>query len=246
LRKRVTYSAFFAIIMAVSLTAAAVLAQIPTAQPTNTTNQNVVTYIKGGAVNINLPNGTTPHPLNLRIIVTDVSEDSDYGGPNVMQIYLWVPSLNQYVGVATLSTNTNQTAIDWIKRVLNGTPIWAPPVMQNYFIPTENQLQIYMSGNILWANLTTSYNVTLPAQLGGNFTIPPMSLMFVPIGESFPYEESMTLAKPAYSGWTIQIHRTDVPSWVRVQIPMWVGTTPIEAVGMMNIGGTAIYIPPST
>jgi hypothetical protein len=245
LRKRITLTAILGITLAVILTGAAVIAQTPAPQTTNT-SRNVVTYVTGGVVNVEVPNGSIQHPLNLRIAVTDVDEKSDYGGPSVMQIYIWVPSMNQYSGVAILSTNTNQTAINWIKDVVNGTPIWNPPAMQNYFVPTENQLKVYMSGDTLWANLTTSYNITLPAQLGGNFTLPPMTLMFVQIGEGFHHQETTVLPKPAYSGWTMQMDRTVVPSWVRVQIPMWVGVAPIETVGSMNLDGTVIYIPPTS
>ena len=206
MRKRITFTAILGIALAAILTGAAVIAQTPSPQTTNSSG-NVVTYVTGGVVNVEVPNGSIQHPLNLRIAVTDVDAKSDYGGPSVMQIYMWVPSMNQYVGVAILSTNTNQTAINWIKSVVNGTPIWTPPALQNYFVPTENQLQVYKSGDTLWANLTTSYNITLPAQLGGNFTLPPMTLMFVPIGEGFHQQETTLLPKPAYSGWTIQMDR---------------------------------------
>ena len=154
--------------------------------------------------------------------------------------------MNQYVTVAVLSTNTNQSAINWIQGVLNATPVWSPPAMQNYFTPTENQFKVYMTGDILWANLTTSYNVTLPAVLGGNFTLPPMTLMFVPIGEGFAHQETTTLPKPTYSGWSIQMNHIDVPAWARVTVPTWVVGAPIETVGTLIINGTTIYVPPAT
>jgi hypothetical protein len=179
-------------------------------------------------------------------MITQVNETSDFGGPNVLEVLLWEPNLNQYVGVAILSTNTNQTAIDWILNVANGTPIWIPPMMQNYFVPTTDELQIGMIDEILWANLTKSVNVTLPTALGGNFTIPPMTLIFVPIAESFTHEEVMVLPKPQFSGWTINTTHTDVPAWVRVEIPMWLANTPVETVGTLAVNGTTIYIPPIT
>ena len=247
MRKRITLTAILGIVLAAILTGAAVIAQTPTptAQP-NPVTKNVVTSGNGANVNIEVPNGTINHPLKLRIIVMAVDENSDYGGPSVMNVYIWVPSANQYVGVAILSTNTNQSGINWIHQVVNGTPIWSPPTLQNYFVPTDNQFTVYMDGDILWANLTTSYNVTLPAALGGNFTLPPMTLMFVPIGEGFAHQELSTLPKPAYSGWSIQSTHTDVPSWVRVSIPAWSPNAPIETVGTMTTDSTTIYIPPTS
>jgi hypothetical protein len=243
LRKRLTLAAFLAILLAASISAA-VFAQTPTPPPT--TSSNVVTYTNGANVNLQLPAGNSSHPVNLRIIVTAVDPKSDYGGPSVMQIFLWVPSLNQYVGVAILSTNTDPNAIAWIKGVINGTPIWTPPALMNYFVPPADQLQVYMDGDVLWANLTASFNVTLPAALGGNFTIPPMTLMFSPIGAPFAHDETMVFPKPQFSGWTVQMSHTDVPAWVRVVIPMWIPNAPIEVVGTLSLDGTAIYIPPST
>lgn len=246
MRKRVTFAALFAALLSATIIAA-VYAQAQTTPPSDqmNANPNVVTYSNSGMVNLQLPNGSLNHPLNLRIIIIQINETSDFGGPNVMEIQLWVPTMNQYVGVAILSTNTNQTAIDWILNVVNGSPIWSPPMMQNYFVPTTDELQIGMLGDILWANLTASYNVTLPEALGGNFTIPPMTLMFVPIAESFAHEEVMVLPKPQLSGWTINTTHTDVPAWVRVEIPMWLAHTPVETVGTLALNGTTIYIPPT-
>ncbi len=244
MRKRITLAAFLAVLLATSISAA-VFAQTPT--PTPTTTSKIVTYTNGGNVNLQLPpTANSSHPVNLRIAVTAVDPKSDFGGPDVMQIFIWVPSLNQYVGVAILSTNTDPAAIAWIKGVVNGTPIWTPPVLMNYFVPTADQLQVYMDGDVLWANLTASFNVTLPAALGGNFTIPPMTLMFSPIGAPFAHNETTVLPKPQYSGWTIQMSHTDVPAWVRVQIPMWIPNTPVEVVGTLTLDGTATYMPPNT
>jgi len=162
-----------------------------------------------------------------------------------MTIDIWTPSLNQYVIIAAISTNTDPTAITWIQGVLNNTPAWTPGAMENYFVPTPDQYQVYMAGDIVWANLTTSYNITLPDALGGNFTLPPMTLMFVPIGEGFAHEETTYLAPPM-SGWTIMSSHTDFPAWVRVQIPMWLGSTPVETVGTIMLDDTSIYMPPTT
>lgn len=243
MRKRITLTAILGVLLAAILTGAAVLAQTPT--PTPSTKSNINTYADGANVIVSFPQGNITHPLNLRIGASHVDPRSDYGGPDVLTIYIWVPSMDRYVSVAILSTNTNPDAITWIKGVFNNTPVWTPPIMMNFFTPTANQLRVYMDGDNMWVNSTASYNITLPAQLGGNFTLPPMTLMFIPIGEGFAHQETTVLPKPQYSGWTIQMSHTDVPAWVRVIIPAWAGNTHIEVVGTMTLDGTAIYIPPT-
>lgn len=242
MRKRITLTAILGLALVAILTGAVVIAQTPT--PTPSTTANITTYADGANVILSLPQGNTTHPLDLRIAVSDIDARSDYGGPDTLSVYIWVPARNMYVPVAILSTNTDPDAITWIKGVMNNTPIWTPPTMQNFFTPTANQLKVYMDGDTLWANSTASYNITLPAQLGGNFTLPPMTLMFIPIGEGFCHQETTVLAKPQYSGWTIQMSHIDVPAWVRVVIPAWTGSAHIENVGTMMLEGTAVYIPP--
>lgn len=241
MRKWLIFCGFLAVCLAVTMTVA-VFAQSQTITPTSS---NVVTYGSGGNVILSLPQGVPAHPVNLRISVADISEKSDFGGPDVMQVSVWEPALNTYVQVAILSTNTDPAAIDWIKSVVNGTPVWNSPAMENYFVPTADQLQVWMDGPILMANLTTSFDVTLPDALGGNFTIPPMTLMFRPIDSGFVHDETIILAKPQFSGWTINSTHVDVPSWVRVIIPAWLGSTHFETVGTQTIHGTTTYIPPA-
>jgi hypothetical protein len=241
MKKRLTF--ILAILLGAALAAAAVLAQTPTNTPQATSNIN--TFANGGAVSITLPNGSINHPLNIRMAASRIDPNSDYGGPDVMTFYIWNTALNRYIPVAILSTNTDPTAIAWIKEVLNNTPVWTAGVMENYFVPTPDQYQVYRVGDIVWVNSTVSYTVTLPEALGGNFTLPPMTLMFIPIGEAFEHEETTYLAPPM-SGWTIAANATDYPAWVQVQIPTWLGPTPIECVGTIMLDITQVYMPPST
>jgi hypothetical protein len=244
LRKRITLTAILGLVLAAILTGTAVIAQTPT--PTPSAKSNITAYSNGANVAISLPQGNTTHPLDLRIAVSHIDPRSDYGGPDTLSLYIWAPAMNMYVPVAILSTNTDPDAITWIKGVMNNTPIWTPPTMMNYFTPTTNQFKVYMDGDNLWVNSTASYNITLPAQLGGNFTLPPMTLMFIPIGQGFAHQETTVLAKPQYSGWTIQMSHTDVPAWVRLVIPAWVGNSQVEVVGTMMLDSTTVYIPPSS
>ena len=250
MRKRLIFSIASTIFLAATIFAV-VFAQAQPAQTCETSASdpstgNIVTTSDGANVILQLPQGVPSHPVNLRIIVTQITGSSDgSGNPNTMQVYIWVPAMNQYVGAAILSTNTNESAINWIKGIVNGTPIWTPPALENYFVPTLDEYQIWMDGDVLMANLTTSFNVTLPDALGGNFTLPPMTLMFRPIALGFAHQETTVLPAPLYSGWTIEMSHTDVPAWVRVEIPMWIANAPVETVGTMMLDGTAIYIPPT-
>lgn len=248
MRKRLPLVVVFSILLASSITLAVFAqAQTENSSETETTDapSNVVDYVDaGGNVILTLPNGSINHPLNLRILANKINDSSDLGALNLMEIQIWYPTANMYVNVAILQTNTNPEAIVWAKNLVNGTPVWTPPLMQNYFTLTEEELQMYTEGDIFWVNLTASVNVSLPAVLGGNFTVPPMTLMFVPIGESFPDQQTTVLPKPKYSGWTIENSHIDTPAWVRTEIPMWVSNAAVESVGTMIADGTMVYIPP--
>ncbi len=211
------------------------------AQPTAIPSNNLVNTGNGAVVSMQLPPGVPSHPVNLRVSIMAVDNTSTTEGANVMEFYLWVPTMNSYLPVAIVSTGTNQTVMSTVKSIVNGTPIWTPPVMMNLFTANASQLQVSMKDQTLFANLTASFNVTLPDSLGGNFTIPPMSLMFIPIATGFAHNETTVIPS---SNWTITLSHIDVPSWVRVSIPMWLGSAPIEVVGTMLLNGTTTYIPP--
>ncbi len=247
MRKRLVLATVLATCLAATI-GVAIFAQ---AQPTTPTapdsSSNVVDFSDGGHVILQLPpgnlTGNLTHPTNLLIEVLHISNESDFGGPDVMEIAIWSPNMNTYVPVAILSTNTNQSAIAWIKSVVNGTPIWNPPMTQNYFVPTNSQLQVMLGDSgVLMANLTSPFNVTLPAALGGNFTIPPMTLMFVPIAAGFAHNESTLIPT---SHWMINSSHTDVPCWARVNIPTWLGGYAAETVGTLTLNATSTYIPPA-
>ena len=239
MRKRLTFSVALTVCLAVLITAA-IFVQ---AQPNPTVSSNVVTYTNGGNLYLELPQGVPNHPVNLRISVSSISSRSDYGGSNVLELYIWVPTMNSFLPVAILSTTTNASAIAWLKSVVNGTPIWTPPAMPNYFTPTPSQLQVWRDGSVIMANLTASFNVTLPSTLGGNFTIPPMTLMFRPIASGFAHSE--TLVVPT-TGWTITTKHTDLPAWVRFTCPKWVGLGQIETAGTIVKNDVTTYTPPAT
>ena len=137
MRKRQSLAVVLAACLAVTI-GVAVFAQ---AQPIPATTTSTVVRGDGANVSIQLPQGNLSHPLNLRFGVTQAPINADYSLA-IMQVFMWVPATNSYIGVAILSTNTNQSAITWVKTVVNGSPIWTPPLLMNYFVPTPDQLQI--------------------------------------------------------------------------------------------------------
>jgi hypothetical protein len=255
LKKRLTLSVSLSACLVVTIVFAIFAQGQPVQTPVTTAQApsgGWIDYVNGANVGLQLPppGGNNTHPENLKLLFTDINAStagdvSPGNDVDVMQVQIWVQAMNAYVPVAVLTTNTNQTSIARVQSILNGTPIWNPPTVMNFFVPTKDQLQIYVdSDGALFANLTTSVNITLPTALGGNFTLPPMNLMFRPIAPGFAHNETTVLAKPTYSGWTIQQMHTDVPAWVRVVIPMWVAISQVETVGTMTANGTATYIPP--
>jgi hypothetical protein len=201
----------------------------------------IVNTSNGGIVSLQLPPGVPSHPVNVMVSVFAIDKTSSSEAANVMEFYIWVPAVNSYLPVAFLSTDTNQTVISTVKTMVNGSPVWTPPTMMNLFNVNASQLQITMNEKMLVANLTTSVNVSLPDSLGGNFTIPPMTLMFIPIADGFAHNQTTVIPS---TNWTISMSHTDVPSWVRVTSPMWLGLGQVEVAGTMVVDATTVYTPP--
>jgi hypothetical protein len=172
-----------------------------------------------------------------------------------MMVSLWVPQANRFVGVASISDNPNPDSYAFFKTVFNNTPMWMPPLMQNQFNVTDEELEVRMHGNVLTANLTKAVYISLqfnllppPYSSWGNlsFTLPPMTLMFRGIDEPFKDERTYyLLPKPPLSGYTWKEERLLVPAWVKVEIPAWLGTLYFEAVGHIAKHQTQTFIPPT-
>jgi hypothetical protein len=138
---------------------------------------------------------------------------------------------------------------------------------------TESTCTYYGSGNKGGWNVESSYtlimNLTksviiklpydalpsyIPPSKWGNltFTLPPMTLTFHEIGDSFPRDEPVTIANSPYgsafpySGYTVTTKSTETPSWVEVKIPAWLGGANIlEVTGHMSDHGTLTFVPPA-
>jgi len=245
-------------VLALSL---AIIVAVATVAPTfanscPTDPATVTIYGPSGTVNLQLPSGVPSHPTTLQIGISESSSRSTYGAADPMIISLWVPQANRFVAVASISDNPNPDSDAFFKMVFHNTPIWMPPLMQNDFEVTDEELEVRMHGNVLTANLTKALYISLPFNLMpppyslfGNlsFTLPPMTLMFRGIDEPFRDEKTYYfLPTPPLSGYTWKEERLLVPAWVKVEIPAWLGSTYFEVVGHIAKHQTSTFIPPTT
>jgi hypothetical protein len=232
--------------------AAAALVFIPTIAQSNQTagiiSGSSVVHLKGGVVTLHLPPGggnLTGRPADLQITASDVqSGEGVFFGPGLsVHVSLWVPDLNAYVPVASVSDNQNPAFYNWSQQVGRGSP-----VAQNTIIVSNGTLLVTSKGEIWTINMTKPVNIKfgdpLPAFWKAlNFTLPPFTLEFHPIGVAF--KTDLVTAVPT-SGWTIQSSAIQQPAWTRVWIPAWLGASPIAFDGALNLQSNATYIPPKT
>jgi hypothetical protein len=245
-------------VLALSLAVIVAVAAIgPTLANSCPTDPAAVTlYGTSGAVILQLPPGIPSRPTTLKIGVSDSNKRSDYGASDALLIDLWVPQANRFVPVASISDNPNPDSDAFFKMVFNNTPIWMPPLMQNDFSVTDDELEVWIHGDVLTANLTKAINIKLPFNLlpqpyssWGNlsFTLPPMTLMFRGIDEPFRDETTYyLLPKPPLSGYAWKEERLLVPAWVKVEIPAWLGGHAFDLVGHIGKHQTSTFIPPAT
>ncbi len=120
----------------------------------------------------------------------------------------------------------------------------------------------HQSGDTFWVNLTKPVQIKLPQFLVGrtsngvpiysnqSFTLPPMSLMFKPISDSFDDSFKMDLKwYPGASGYTFTRHGSSVFAAARVVIPNWIGAKVsdyIEGTGHIDWALIDTFTPPST
>jgi len=248
-------------LVAVFIVASVSLSLFSFAQP----NTQYVIYGNGATAFLQLPPtsnttaGAPAHPINLKIYVGHFEQQSSYGAYDTMFVELWVPANNGYVTVAIIGDNpTHDNAIT--KAAFNNTQIWTSGLFPNVFAVADSELQVnhYDSqrgyGDIITANLTRAVNVSLPFNLlpasnvrssWGNlsFTLPPMSLRFQGFGDEFKVESTTNLPKPSLSGWSFKSTEWQTPAWVQVSIPQWLGNSPFDASGHLNLCRTVLFYP---
>jgi hypothetical protein len=236
-----------ALSLAVIITVAAV---VPTLAHGNQSDDgksdSIITfYGSGGSVNFQLPQGIPSHPTALMIEVYNFDKRSSLGAMDVMPVYIWVPARNAFTTVAIISDNPNPDFFAFAKTLLNNTPVWTPPIMPNLFQVADKELEVQRHGDVLTVNLTVPINITLPASLGGSFTLPPTALEFRGIDDAFKDEGTMPLLpSPPLSGYTIKMTFTGKPAWVRVWIKPWTGPFPITFDGTLFMHVIRTYTPP--
>lgn len=156
-------------------------------------NSDVKFYGTGAKVVVQLPQGgaaLASRPATLQFQVSDLDKRSDYGGTDVLFVYLWVPALNGFIPVADISDNPDPAAIALIKGVWNNSFVWLPPLFPNVFQLADKELEVWtekassQSGNGGWSwdeygryvwdipgddalivNLTKTVHISLPFNL---------------------------------------------------------------------------------
>jgi len=209
-----------------------------------------------GEVILQLPTGVPSHPTCLRFVATDHDDMSEYGAGDELTVALWIPQYNGFMPVAIISDNTNPGVYTFVKSVYNNTFVWNT-IMHNVFNVTDNSLNVWGQNGVITANLTIPINITLPLNLMVNttyatwgnlsFTLPPMTLTFHSIGDSFVFEESVALLPhPPLSGYTYKVDSMQSPAWVTAEIPTWIRTAWLETSGHICTQVKMVATPPAT
>jgi hypothetical protein len=161
-----------------------------------------------------------------------------------MIVSRWIPLLNTMTPVAIITDSDNADYIALLKAAWAGWPVWFPPVMENVIQVADDELEVWSRGDVVTANLTVSVPITLSAGAGGNFTLPPTTIVFRGIGDAYSDQITSEFPKPLFSGYKITFKATDKPAWVSVDIPTWLKGSGIEFVGILNLHETMTYIAP--
>jgi hypothetical protein len=208
---------------------------------------NSIIYTNGGTVTLHLPPGggaLANHPTDLQIIASHVYAGDNFGGTgDTLQVLAWVPTLNSYVPVAVITNNPNPQLYTWLKGLLAGSPA-EQNIIQIQGSP--DPLEVHSTGDIATAYLTMPININIgdpfPSYFKAlNFTLPPLTLEFHPIGAAF---QSSTTTKVPSSGWTILQSAWVEPAWTRVWIPQWLGSGPLAMDGTITLDANVTYISP--
>jgi hypothetical protein len=211
-------------------------------------------YANGGQVTVQLPDGVPSHPTSLIFAAMHIERRGDYpirGPHDVFAVYIWVPALNSFMPVAVFSDNPNPAHHDLMKEIYIGTPFWIPGVMENYFVPAEDELVTRSRGDMFFVNLTVGAHVSLNftgspnpqlSALGDlSFDLPPIAMEVR--GFDTTYREDSKGALP--SGYTSLAHYVRKPAWVRLWIRNWTGgADAFKFAGVRGLYGKVTAIPP--
>jgi hypothetical protein len=234
----------------------------------NRDDPGIVAYGTGARVTFKMPppgGAAAGHPTDISISVWGFGRRSETGAFDYMQVQVWVPALNNYLLVATV---WDIPIPAWWKEMWNGSAVYyetsAGVIRNNAIQVADKGLDVWMentktecgfgqkswnaaSANTLIANLTVPLQIStagLPPTFGlSNFTLPPLTLRFIEIGEG--YFEEGTAGLP--TGYTVNIKETRTPAWVYVAISTWINGEPkLEVVGHLAAHGSYAWIPPAS
>ncbi len=236
----------------VTLLAAALNSALATRFPP-ATDQNVPpASTTVGNVIVSLPPGggaLAGRPTDIRLVIYDYNATRNY--TDALFFYVWIPSLNIYNPMAII---LDQPPVDQMKAVWNNTAIYlevnGTVIRNNFKIVADNQLDVWVESahgdedTVLNANLTVPVALDFtnlpPAVFGTNLTVPAMALMFRGVADSFYHQETFTLQ----SGFKITTTHYDVPAWVRINIPTWIGGQ-TETSGTILVREVTVVTPPT-
>jgi hypothetical protein len=208
--------------------------------------------------------GTPSHPTDIQLRCYHFNPESSLGSYDLMAVYLWIPQRNSYSPVAIITDISNA---EFLQTLWNGTFVWYKIAIPGANLPNVIQvgsgdLEVWTQqatpssayGDTMWVNLTKSVTVNLPFNLWpqptqalGNltFTLPPMTMRFIPIANSYLDQGTNALLPSGYYRQPYATMRT--PAWVEVAIPSWLGgTAPLEVSGHIDYKFNEIITTPST
>jgi len=259
----------FATVMMLSILVVTIVATIaPTIAQPEEPSSILKNYGTGSNVYINVPQGVPNHPTNLQLRCFDFNGDSAFGSFDAILLYLYIPQRNSYnlVGYITDLSNT-----EMLQNIWKGTFIYFPTLgMQNVIKLAPEELEIYTdsttsNGNgdrngdggnndMLVVKLAKEVTITLPFQnapeptksIGDlTFKLPPMTLKFRPIAESYFDSGANAKLPSGYLRQPIATMRT--PAWVEETIVPWLGAiSPLEVCGHIDYKFIEALTPPAT
>ena len=239
-KKSVVLGTVLALSLAVIIAVAAVIPAFAHEKPSGQT-----LYSKGGGdVTLQLPLGTgalATRPTALRIFADIYDKRSEGGAADSIVVYMW--ALNRFWPVAYISDNDEHNNL--IKATWVNSLVWHPTAAPNVFKVEDEELEVCKRGDIVTVNLTVAraikFGDVFPSFKPFNFTLQPMTLEFRGIDNAYSVPE-VTASFP--SGYTLTETQLSKPAWVQVEIPLWLGTQPIEFAGVLDVHGTMTYIAP--
>lgn len=256
IKRKVILGTFLTLSLAMIIAVAALAPTVAVARYKKDDDDSLTYYATGGGVTVQLPEGVPAHPTTLIFAALHVEKRGDYpirGPHDVFAVYIWVPALNSFLPAAVFSDHPNPAHHDLMKAMYIGTPLWIPGLMENYFVPDDEELVTRKYGDNFFANLTVGVHVSLNFTNSPNpqmtalgdlsFDLPPIALEIR--GFDTPYREDSQMSLP--SGYSSSASYVRKPAWVRVWIQNWTGgSDAFRFAGVRGLHSKVTTTPPPT